>query len=70
MVGYKNARDIEPQIGDKVFCGVSPGWAVVCKIGGNPNSQFINCAFDGELYLNAPSEARLFESVNGYRPAP
>jgi len=65
-MGYKNAPNIKPQIGDIVQCGLPGGTAVVKSISiTNPGTGIINCAFNGGLHLNKPNEAILVQTVEG-----
>jgi len=39
-MGYQNAPDIEPQIGDKVYVGVPPNWDIVTDIRLGDSARF------------------------------
>jgi hypothetical protein len=74
MMGYKNAPSIEPRIGDEVACGLPGDSAIVSSIDLDytppPAGCVINCAVNGRLHLNMPSEAVLVRSVDGFTPKP
>ena len=72
MNGYKNARNITPQIGDVVLCGPPGQTATVASVRDAADEpvrpMMVNCAINGALCLNMPSEAMLVRTVDGREP--
>ena len=69
MNGYKNAPEIQPRIGDVVECGLPGSTAIVISFGEKPADdapvRIINCAFEGKLCLNDPSQSVVIRAASG-----